>query len=89
MMDKFKNLDPHARKMVSLTITLLVVVILSLAALYYTSGSGGDGATTVEPQVQQVDPAFNTEALDKVRGTNADRPSLGGSIGNPNPFSNF
>lgn len=89
MMDKLHNLDPQTRKTISLLGTLLVVIILSLVALYYTSDSGDGADTRQGPDVQQINPAFNRGVLDDVRQTNEDRPSLGGPVGKPNPFSDY
>lgn len=89
MMDKLHNLDPQTRKTISLLGTLLVVIILSLGVLYYSSDSGEGADVQQDPDVQQIDPAFNRRVLDEVRQASDDRPSLGGSVGKSNPYSDF
>lgn len=89
MMDKLYNLDPQTRKTISLLSTLLVVIILSLVVLYYSSDSGESTDAQQEPDVQQIDPTFNRRVLDEIRQTRDDRPSLGGPVSKTNPFSDF
>ncbi len=92
MIDKYKSLDPQTRKTVSLAATLLIVIVLSLVALYYMSVSGSSGGETQQPasQVQQIENTqFNQAGLDYVDETSTDRPSLDGSLGKPNPFADY
>lgn len=92
MMDKYKSLDPQTRKTVSLATTLLIVILFSLAALYYMSASGPSGGEGQQQtsQVQQIeDTQFNQAGLDYVDNTSTNRPSLDSSLGKPNPFADY